>query len=192
MRGERSAYESADGRLAGSSPHARGTPDVSDINRAARRFIPACAGNAPPRCQPRGPRPVHPRMRGERRVALGLCAQQDGSSPHARGTHRHCAQRPHPRRFIPASAGNAHSARPEARRTKVHPRILGERVVVHLQRRQVKSVHPRMRGERWPDGCRHGTAGGSSPHARGTPDTNGSHPTSGRFIPACAGNACPS
>ena len=73
-------------------------------------------------------------------------------------------------RFIPACAGNAAS----------------------LQLRPGQfSVHPRMRGERWQARSWMTPSSGSSPHARGTRRHHREHEVSVRFIPACAGNACP-
>ena len=56
----------------------------------------------------------------------------------------------------------------------------------------ISAVHPRMRGER---GLGRGDCSrdaGSSPHARGTHSRSAHILTHGRFIPACAGNACTS
>ena len=86
MRGERLPPPLPTGCPAGSSPHTRGTPDADRMDAAARRFIPACAGNARNRGNNWHRWPVHPRMRGERgeRPAASMCS--GGSSPHARGT----------------------------------------------------------------------------------------------------------
>ena len=167
MRGEHSLPRGDPRRCGGSSPHARGTPSNPNQVPEAERFIPACAGNTPPRCWSSQSRTVHPRMRGEhqRKDTAGLI--WTGSSPHARGTREifqsHFAQI----RFIPACAGNTSPLISYAAAITVHPRMRGEH---RTSRRSLC---------RW---------SGSSPHARGTPlgDTDGV-PRS-RFIPACAGN----
>ena len=66
MRGERLIPAPVALQTAGSSPHARGTPNPQNEYPEYRRFIPACAGNAIRAVEPR----VNPY----------------GSSPHARGT----------------------------------------------------------------------------------------------------------
>ena len=107
MRGERQD-RAADGQsIGGSSPHARGTPRSGPRRRADRRFIPACAGNAWRGALPGQGRPVHPRMRGERRVMFFAGSFVLGSSPHARGTPHRPATGVVGTRFIPACAGNA-------------------------------------------------------------------------------------
>ena len=65
LRGEHGPALADNGRAAGSSPPARGTPFKGDRQVAAMRFIPACAGNTL-RWQARWRGlPVHPRLRGE-------------------------------------------------------------------------------------------------------------------------------
>ena len=132
---------------AGSSPHARGTLDDTVVEAAGDRFIPACAGNAPvfPRC--RSMRTVHPRMRGERNDSTRFRLVTFGSSPHARGTHTGRPVEPEYPRFIPACAGNARRG---------------------IQPPACRSVHPRMRGERFDSAPSSACTPGSSPHARGT------------------------
>ena len=152
----------------GSSPHARGTHPPGQGREAARRFIPACAGNADPGPSGMDQPPVHPRMRGERQGEIGGFPFVAGSSPHARGTPDRIRARPGGLRFIPACAGNARE---------------------HAPLSQHVAVHPRMRGERVAWGAILVVRAGSSPHARGT-HINRRHPKDGcRFIPACAGNA---
>ena len=168
MRGERSSSSATRSRAGGSSPHARGTHWNGGKDSAPRRFIPACAGNAPGHPGPVPGVPVHPRMRGERTGAARLNVIAGGSSPHARGTRwSRLTNRPNPR-FIPACAGNAFSAE-----------------IVH----RLRPVHPRMRGERMKRPSAYHSRTGSSPHARGTPDVRWSGRGRFRFIPACAGNA---
>ena len=86
MRGERRAWTLENFADYGSSPHARGTHFIKLPKTRFRRFIPACAGNAPVFCTPGCPGSVHPRMRGERRHAAPVWRRDDGSSPHGRGT----------------------------------------------------------------------------------------------------------
>ena len=168
MRGERLTRHNARQRAHGSSPHARGTQPEPICQTGRLRFIPACAGNAPPCSSPRTPMPVHPRMRGERFCTSSWADHSSGSSPHARGTHPRSTPGARKYRFIPACAGNA-----------------GGRHNPHLP----CAVHPRMRGERGADSGRSLTRGGSSPHARGTRAALWLKGALPRFIPACAGNA---
>ena len=86
MRGERAPTELDWPVIHGSSPHARGTRCQPLVSRIRHRFIPACAGNATSSAASRALASVHPRMRGERRLAERCSYTPDGSSPHARGT----------------------------------------------------------------------------------------------------------
>ena len=168
MRGERTVAVALWFDLSGSSPHARGTRRYCCSCECIARFIPACAGNASHTDQEEAREAVHPRMRGERRSAATLQPMDDGSSPHARGTHSASVAGPVPKRFIPACAGNAHQRSWIGRSSTVHPRMRGERVVNPL----------------FPE-----SDIGSSPHARGTHRIKKSTVDAWRFIPACAGNA---
>ena len=168
MRGERGAAHVLGVVGGGSSPHARGTRFAAAHNVPLCRFIPACAGNASSGSRPPGDAAVHPRMRGERAATETRETIDDGSSPHARGTHGVAEHRRKPYRFIPACAGNA-------------PCPVGQHLVL--------PVHPRMRGERVSPGGRTRPTAGSSPHARGTQAGGKEWRKDDRFIPACAGNA---
>ena len=170
MRGERGAAHVLGVVGGGSSPHARGTRFAAAHNVPLCRFIPACAGNASSGSRPPGDAAVHPRMRGERAATETRETIDDGSSPHARGTHGVAEHRRKPYRFIPACAGNA-------------PCPVGQHLVL--------PVHPRMRGERRLAARNGAKTTGSSPHARGTPMGSPTGTITGRFIPACAGNALP-
>jgi len=110
---------------------------------------------------------VHPRRRGERRVASLYAQREAGSSPQARGTvHGQERRRVRPR-FIPAGAGNG-----------LAPGWWIFR----------NAVHPRRRGEREERGCANCTSVGSSPQARGTGSGWAAGTRRRRFIPAGAGN----
>ena len=146
MRGERGAKPNTRYWATGSSPHARGTRPLLKTE-FQKWFIPACAGNAARRTGPGTGRSVHPRMRGERSCFWDSRRRENGSSPHARGTHVRLLHVQSSSRFIPACAGNASAVTTPA---------------------TIATVHPRMRGER-PFETGHGHVDrGSSPHARGT------------------------
>ena len=151
----------------GSSPLARGTRALGQPIEASRRFIPARAGNTgPPRCPCTGAT-VHPRSRGEHATEHRRPAPAAGSSPLARGTRRPSGREGVGVRFIPARAGNTRAEPARIYRAPVHPRSRGE----HSRRRQDASGMT-----------------GSSPLARGTRDKPDRRRTTGRFIPARAGN----
>ena len=174
--------------MVGSSPHARGTQQDVRRHRQLVRFIPACAGNAIVRRFDRSSGPVHPRMRGERQDNTSATIPNNGSSPHARGTHPTRQKGRDVHRFIPACAGNAlHASRTRPRPNGSSPHARGTPVVApvdHAAGRFIPAcagnagsdfveafpvpVHPRMRGERQHVRLIYGGRRGSSPHARGT------------------------
>ena len=109
MRGERGMGRIEEVLPVGSSPHARGTPFHPGSAHHFLRLIPACAGNAGIAMVRVWVVPAHPRMRGERILALLQHHDEFGSSPHARGTPSQLVVEQHLRRLIPACAGNAAS-----------------------------------------------------------------------------------
>ena len=114
---------------------------------------------------------VHPRVGGEQGDFPDGGLQKVGSSPRGRGTGKTPLKAIALQRFIPAWAGNRR--RP--------PQGPGRR-----------SVHPRVGGEQ-PETCTcMKSRSGSSPRGRGTDNPQPGHPKARRFIPAWAGNRCPS
>ena len=93
-------------QLGGSSPRVRGTPSRRSRRWAARRFIPACAGNSSPSPAACSRSSVHPRVCGELPEHQSPSSPTAGSSPRVRGTPTTPARRP----LSPA----------------VHPRVCGE------------------------------------------------------------------
>ena len=85
----------------------RGTPHVTNQMIADARFIPAYAGNASVRNQPKTGQPVHPRVCGERACISAMSLIESGSSPRMRGTPTIECWPILSTRFIPAYAGNA-------------------------------------------------------------------------------------
>ena len=71
------------------------------------RFIPACAGNAYGCTSKAATEAVHPRVCGERVIAVASIAPCRGSSPRVRGTRINNSLYGCDLRFIPACAGNA-------------------------------------------------------------------------------------
>ena len=92
---------------------------------------------------------------------------EDGSSPRVRGTWHPVPLEVSGRRFIPACAGNIRLRLFALLQSSVHPRVCGEHLLPE-RRRFVDA--------------------GSSPRVRGTYLIHGPLLSSGRFIPACAGN----
>ncbi len=151
----------------GSSPRLRGTRDRGRPSAACRRFIPASAGNTPPRPAWPDIASVHPRVCGEHTSMSSANMRTHGSSPRLRGTLGDDHARAFRARFIPASAGN--TAGIECRRIcrPVHPRVCGEHASF--------------------TGAISATAG-SSPRLRGTLAALWLLVAELRFIPASAGN----
>jgi hypothetical protein len=159
------------------------------------RFIPAGAGNTGCGSPPARPATVHPRGRGEHRVADREQARR-GSSPRARGTHSAAATRKpaatvHPRgrgehiRCAPAGSTRARGTRrlripAGAGNTPLDDSVKASRAGSSPRARGTRGnpVHPRWRGEHIL-ASGHDKIGGSSPRARGTPV-----PFLIRFIPA--------
>ncbi len=133
-------------RHTGSSPRARGAGEVKLGTAAGLRFIPACAGSRVATFPTPAPRPVHPRVHGEQRISPIWRSSIPGSSPRARGAVGSRRAYPSSKDFIPACAGSSGLYLVEAADNAVHPRVRGEQPYL-----------PRATG----------TAGGSSPRARG-------------------------
>ena len=134
---------------------------------AARRFIPAGAGNTTPGRAFFIPFPVHPCGRREHYRGATNESTENGSSLRAQGTPVHAAKLDSDQRFIPAGAGNTCVQVVGLTATPVHP--CGRRE--HLMAK-VGLI----------------TAHGSSLRAQGTRIYNAPGYGDQRFIPAGAGN----
>ena len=107
LRGELLQFWRSSTCAVGSSPLARGTPNVKELPRTECRFIPACSGNSRSHYVGRPRRAVYPRLRGELNSAIASDCSFCGSSPLARGTHLDVWRNSDNERFIPACAGNS-------------------------------------------------------------------------------------
>ena len=85
MRGVHESRFHSPFRNVGSSPHARGPPDLHAAHRAQQRIIPACAGSTPLSAFIIKFAMDHPRMRGVHWNTWEPQEHSQGSSPHARG-----------------------------------------------------------------------------------------------------------
>ncbi len=167
-RGERRQGVPVWGKTVGSSPQAWGTLYTQPVCRLMARFIPTGVGNAHRFRSVPGGGTVHPHRRGERGEDGDAALAGGGSSPQAWGTHDFDKKPGEGFRFIPTGVGNA-----------LH----------HLFDCVFLPVHPHRRGERAFGAIRDEEAGGSSPQAWGTRDTNRIHRIKSRFIPTGVGNA---
>ena len=86
-RGEHKGNHNHDPHGGGSSPLARGTRGVFEIEDLEVGLIPARAGNTQYRAGPAAPGRAHPRSRGEHPYSPLRVFLMMGSSPLARGTH---------------------------------------------------------------------------------------------------------
>ena len=195
----------------GSSPRGRGTPHLDLDALPDHRFIPARAGNTPHINDLAIKVPVHPRAGGEHSAPTCTRLYFVGSSPRGRGTRRVRPARHHAQRFIPARAGNTSCPRKRLQSASVHPRAGGEHgVATSLYGFTVRfiparagntglsalghgrvPVHPRAGGEHQFANKQRHPLFGSSPRGRGTPSAVLRCRSTGRFIPARAGNTPP-
>ncbi len=202
---------------AGSSPpvhpRARGEHPALPSNRRPRRSSsPRTRGTRVGPRRMRRRQGVHPRARGEHAGVNSVALYLLGSSPRTRGTPSSCASHRTPTRFIPAHVGEHQVVRQRGHaRAGSSPRTRGTRrnsafccrtrrfIPAHAGNtwppvllRGLGAVHPRARGEHATQDLSTGWKGGSSPRTRGTLRSAPQHGDLDRFIPAHAGNTCPS
>ena len=166
-RGEHETASAMESHLGGSSPLTRGALQLSKLVHAAERLIPAHAGSTAKASPPVFSISAHPRSRGEHAKKSKSRNLGKGSSPLARGTPQGNFTLAVKERLIPACAGNT---------------------APHSQSAKPRSAHPRSRREHSSKVCCVSAQPGSSPLARGTPDTLHEKVPRERLIPARAGN----
>ena len=151
----------------GSSPRVRGTRSTDTSITSRSGIIPACAGNTPASHRSTSSARDHPRMCGEHSKATMYGISSTGSSPHVRGTQSVEGVLHVLGGIIPACAGNTNRPSVFGEIPRDHPRMCGEHIHHHRQRRHHS---------------------GSSPHVRGTQVRWSSDHAHRGIIPACAGN----
>ena len=165
-RGENRTRMCASSQQPGSSPLARGKPNVEQRRGYRCRLIPARAGKTLTKRRSAPTPPAHPRSRGENPSILSCRSRLRGSSPLARGkrsSRRGCVRRG---RLIPARAG---------------------KTFLLVVREIEAGAHPRSRGENSSASWRVSAWDGSSPLARGKPHITQATIGRARLIPARAG-----
>ena len=130
----------------GPSPRVRGILRPASRATPWPRSIPACAGNPSPLC-PRssGPR-VHPRVCGESAGGPMSLGKALGPSPRVRGIRDRFEDQPRVEGSIPACAGNPKLTSWHGLLSRVHPRVCGESLDLHLVVEVVDGPSPRVRG----------------------------------------------
>ncbi len=128
-RGEHSVAATPVVPLPGLSPLARGTRKLRRPAPAARRFIPAGAGNTNKALTGDITLTVYPRWRGEHYRKESANGDRGGLSPLARGTLTVAPLRVGDGRFIPAGAGNTTNRDLSAVSLPVYPRWRGEHII---------------------------------------------------------------
>ena len=174
----------------GSSPRVRGTHRREGGWTRLDRFIPACAGNSPPRRRRSRGGTVHPRVCGELTARAPAASASSGSSPRVRGTRCFDSRPPpgfsvHPRVCGELLVGAAEAAKDSGS----SPRVRGTPTAYQKIFRQLNGSSPRVRGTRWGSPA---PSTGRTVHPRVCGELV--DPTSAprcwpRFIPACAGNS---
>ena len=149
-RGENTPPQDEDDCYTGSSPLTRGKRGLGTPGRRHRRLIPAHAGKTCLRGSAVGPRPAHPRSRGENRDMGGTVPPRPGSSPLTRGKPPDGSRATANRRLIPAHAGKTRPGRPRRGWRGAHPRSRGENGGHVSSFRLVVGSSPLTRGKR---GC---------------------------------------
>ena len=94
-----------------------------------------------------GPRPAHPRSRGENSKVQAALLEQCGSSPLTRGKRDRDARPWRAVRLIPAHAGKTSAATWRKRSAWAHPRSRGENVRLELTRPALRGSSPLTRGK---------------------------------------------
>ena len=167
IRGEHGQHARDSVGEAGSSPHTRGALDRPVVFDVSSRIIPAYAGSTIPLSPRLSCSPDHPRIRGEHSPGASAPAQWAGSSPHTRGAPSATSSASPGLRIIPAYAGSTSGTSTS---------------------RDMRTDHPRIRGEHLAACARDAAGLGSSPHTRGALSGPRTQTERHRIIPAYAGS----
>ena len=137
-------------RISGLSPRVRGKPGRRHRRRRPRWSIPACAGETLRVSELPGPGAVYPRVCGGNGDGHTARRRVDGLSPRVRGKHPSYPAPDHPRRSIPACAGETEVYFFFLVMGEVYPRVCGGNRLDKLNRRITGGLSPRVRGKQTP------------------------------------------
>ena len=125
----------------------RGKVTCSLTTPQAHGITPAYAGKSVNRCISQHRNWDHPRVCGEKRVAVAKPAAAPGSPPRMRGKESQRLMAHTTRRITPAYAGKRPRFSGSLRPTGDHPRVCGEKLLHHLAHLCAQGSPPRMRGK---------------------------------------------
>ena len=110
-------------------------------------ITPACAGKSPCSYQAQALPRDHPRVCGEKLMALATIYRMRGSPSRVRGKGVHLYYVFESGRITPACAGKRTSTPAKIRRSRDHPRVCGEKSRARSSAEQCKGSPPRVRGK---------------------------------------------
>ena len=147
IRGEKTGSSNRIISPSGSPPHTRGKASPARTVKVLCGITPAYAGKSDGRGENRGRRQDHPRIRGEKPIALELDVSISGSPPHTRGKVVLNAHVPVRLGITPAYAGKSSSVSSIPACFKDHPRIRGEKAHTVSERLKLYGSPPHTRGK---------------------------------------------
>ena len=168
-RGDHFANFAPNSMRAGSSPLARGPPDLRPNAQALAGLIPARAGTTCRAGVNTRPCWAHPRSRGDHPLRSLRLMSRTGSSPLARGPPVKVTDLATGKGLIPARAGTTMMRAPMLSHSRAHPRSRGD----HFAACELSLL-----------------VQGSSPLARGPHEESSGDFVGGGLIPARAGTTC--
>ena len=136
------------GPCLGRSPRVRGRLPIYELQSAANRSIPACAGEACCMTSRSVMSKVDPRVCGGGTSGSNRKKSEAGRSPRVRGRHDDMAAENDRLRSIPACAGEARRRLRSTRSRKVDPRVCGGGVRLDIAGHIQQGRSPRVRGRR--------------------------------------------
>ena len=147
MCGEKPVEHGTPRPAKGSPPRMRGKECLLGSTPNPFGITPACAGKSHPGGSRKLLQRDHPRVCGEKKVAMLLQAAVSGSPPRMRGKVKDALLDCPQRGITPAYAGKSHLRKPYCELPRDHPRVCGEKASNSPIRDFLMGSPPRMRGK---------------------------------------------